>query len=48
MKALSVGASLVWQIAAAEAAGAKHQEIAKEHLLILDVQKFLVAFFLAE
>jgi ATP-dependent Clp protease ATP-binding subunit ClpC len=34
MKELSVGALLAWQIAAAEAAGAKHQYIEKEYLLI--------------
>jgi len=34
MSKLSVGAFMAWQLAAAETAGAKHQYIEKEHLLI--------------
>ena len=34
MKDLSIGASLVWQMAAGEAVAAKHQYIEKEHIFI--------------
>jgi ATP-dependent Clp protease ATP-binding subunit ClpC len=43
MKELSVGASLAWQIAAGEAAAAKHQYIEKEHMMtgVLSLEKVL-------
>jgi ATP-dependent Clp protease ATP-binding subunit ClpC len=45
MKELSTGATAAWQIAAAEAGGAKHQYIEKEHLLIgiYSLEKVLMA-----
>lgn len=44
MKELSVTASLAWQIAAGEAAAAKHQFIEKEHILIgiCSLEKLLI------